>query len=458
MTTTSPGADYMQRLLQHTPTSTTPTQVPDTQLYLPDTFWTERRHLAIIAGAAYAHLASPDAVLHAILARTAAFAGRGSHIDAGLGRSPLNYFTAILAPSGVGKSVATTIAEQLLPPPESKDNAHPPLDGITIGSGEGIAEAYMGDTKEPNPSGKGRPITVRQQVRWSVYFEVDEGELLGRLMHERQGSTLGVALRTAWSGKALGQANATAERTRHVTKYSMGLTVGFQPHAAAPLFREAPLGTPQRFTWAIAKPQTVPSYEQRAEWTPTTIDPKNWGQTWRLLCDEPIRREVYEQRVARRFTTVDPLDTHEPLMLMKLAGLLAILDGGRQRVTQDDWRLAHTIWDTSRNVRTWAQQQLDAERDAEETRVAEARGRQVVIVGNTVHNAAVDRIGRRLATFTSKATRPVTAPELHRRTAHRDRGMFDEALQHAIDHGWINLVPPVDEDGKPTYADGPVTP
>jgi hypothetical protein len=459
MTTASPGADYMQRLLQHAP-SGAPTQVPDEQLYLPDSFWTERRHLAIIAGAAYAHLVSPDAVLHAVLARTAAFAGRSSHIDAGLGRAPLTFFSGIIASSGVGKSVATGVAERLLPAPDSKDDAHPPLDGINIGSGEGIAEAYMGETKEPNPSGKGRPITVRQQVRWSVYFEVDEGEVLTKLMHERQGSTLGVNLRTAWSGKPLGAANASAERTRHVTRYSMGLIVGFQPAAVGPLFGEASFGTPQRFAWATAKPQMVPAYDQRAEWTPTTVEPKNWGQTWRLLCDEPVRRDVYEQRVTRSLglTVVDPLDTHEPLMLMKLAGLLAILDGGRQRVTEDDWRLAHTIWDTSRNVRTWAQQQLDADRDAEETRQAEARGRQAVIVGNTVHNAAIDRIGRRLSTFTTKATRPVTAAELHRRTAHRDRGMFDEALQHAIDRGWINLIPPVGEDGKPTYADGPVTP
>jgi hypothetical protein len=371
MTTTSPGADYMQRLLQHTPTSTAPAQVPDDQLYLPDAFWLERPYLTVIAAAAWAHLVSPDAILHTILARCAAFAGRGSHIDAGLGRAPLNYFAAILAPSGVGKSVSTGVAERLLPAPDSKDDSNPPLDGISIGSGEGIAEAYMGDTKEPNPAGKGRPITVRQQVRWSVYFEVDEGEVLTKLMHERQGSTLGVALRTAWSGKPLGQANATAERTRRVTKYSMGLAVGFQPHAASPVFREAPLGTPQRFAWTIAKPQTVPGWQQRAEWTPTTIQPQHWGQTWRLLCDEPVRREVYEQRVTRSLglAVVDQLDTHEPLMLMKLAGLLAILDDGRQRVTTDDWRLAHTIWDTSRHVRTWAQQQLDHERDAEETRV-----------------------------------------------------------------------------------------
>jgi hypothetical protein len=453
----TPGTAYLQRLLAAGVTTTLP-PVPDDQLYLPDAFWAERRYLSVIAGAAWAHLASPDAVLHAILARTAAFAGRGSHIDAGLGRSPLNYFTAILAPSGVGKSVATGIAEQLLPAPESKDDAHPPLDGINIGSGEGIAEAYMGDTKEPNPSGKGRPITVRQQVRWSVYFEVDEGEVLTKLMHERQGSTLGVALRTAWSGKTLGQANATAERTRRVTKYSMGLVVGFQPQAAGPLFREAPLGTPQRFAWAIAKPQTVPAYDERAEWTPTTIQPHGWGQTWRILCDEPIRRDVYQQRIARPYIPIDPLDTHQPLMLMKLAGLLAILDGGRQRVTTDDWRLANTIWDTSRRVRTWAQAQLDADRDAEETRIAEARSRQVITVNNAVHAATVERVALRLSTCAAAAFRPVTASELHRRLTSRDRGWFDEALQHAVSNGWINHIPPVTEDDKPMYADGPVPP
>lgn len=454
----TPGAAYLQRLLAQRDGTTPPPVAAaiNDNLYLPDTFWTARPYLTIIAAAAYAHLASPDAVLHTILARTAAFAGRSSGVDAGLGRAPLNYFTALLAPSGVGKTVATGVADRLLPAPELDDH-QPPLDGIPIGSGEGMAEAYMGDVKQTN--GKGRPVTVREQVRWGVYFDVDEGEVLGKLLHERQGSTLGVNLRIAWSGKPLGQANATAERTRRVTKYSMGVTIGFQPHAIAPLIREAPLGTPQRFTYALARPQHVPGYDQRAEWSPTTIQPPGWGRQWRVTCEEPIRAEVYQQRVTRSLgiTTVDPLDTHEPVMLMKIAGLLTILDG-RQRATTDDWNLARTIWNTSRRVRTWAINQLDHERDAEETRVAEARGRQVVIVNEAVRHSSVDRVARLMHKYVTLADEPLQIRDLRMKLNSRDKDAVNESLMYAVEQGWINRIPPIAEGEPQLFADGPNTP
>lgn len=456
----TPGAAYLQRLLANGVTNTPVTAAINDNLYLPDDFWTARPYLTVIAAAAYAHLASPDAVLHTILARTAAFAGRSSGVDAGLGRSPLNYFTALLAPSGVGKTVATGVADRLLPAPGATETTPAALDGISIGSGEGIAEAYMGDAKQTNPNGKGRPITVREQIRWSVYFEVDEGETLGKLMHERQGSTLGVNLRTAWSGKPLGQANATAERTRRVTKYSMGLAIGFQPQAIAPLIREAPLGTPQRFAYALARPQHVPTWEQRAEWAPTTIQPPAWGRQWRVTCEEPIRHEVYQERVTRSLglAVVDQLDTHEPLMLMKLAALLAILDDGRQRVTLDDWHLAKTVWATSRRVRTWAIAQLDADRDAEETKQAEARGRQVVIVNNAVHHNAVERVARLMHKYVTLAAEPIPIGVIQARLNSRDKHLINESLMHAVEQGWINRIPPLTDSEPQRFADGPVTP
>jgi hypothetical protein len=274
-------------------------------------------------------------------------------------------------PSGVGKTVATGVAERLLPAPDATDDSTPPP---STASASAPAKASPRPTwatpNNPTPTGKAARSPSANRSGGACTSKSTKGEVLTKLMHERQGSTLGVALRTAWSGKPLGQANATAERTRRVTKYSMGLAIGFQPHAA-PLIREAPLGTPQRFTYAIAKPQHVPGGNNAPNGHPPPSNPRNWGQPMAHACDEPVRHEVYQERVTRSLglAVVDQLDTHEPLMLMKLAALLAILDDGRQRVTEDDWHLAKTIWDHQPPSPHLGHRQLDHERDAEETRV-----------------------------------------------------------------------------------------
>jgi hypothetical protein len=220
-------------------------------LHLPEEFWAGREVFQRIRAAAHARCASADAVLLMVLARLAAMKPHAIRVATHRGFAVLNLFIAVIGDSGGGKSCAQGTAADLLRPPSGLDF----LDAVPVGSGEGIAEAFMGMEGTPKK---------KVQVRHNALFYVDEGAVLAKLA-ERSGSTLGETLRRGFGGEALGQSNATADRSRLVPyhSYSLGLIVGFQPDAALHLLSEASLGGPQRFLWARAEDPWIPDH---AEW------------------------------------------------------------------------------------------------------------------------------------------------------------------------------------------------
>ena len=119
------------------------------------------------------------------------------------------------------------ISEEIVQAPEGTFEGN-------LGTGEGIAEAYMGGKKEE-----------RGQVRWNAYFTLDEGLDLYRL-DERKGATVLQTARSAWTGKRLGNSNATGESFRKVVNYCWGMVIGWQPHTLHKLLADAIVGTPQR--------------------------------------------------------------------------------------------------------------------------------------------------------------------------------------------------------------------
>lgn len=138
---------------------------------------------------------------------------------------------------------------------------------IPIGSGEGLAELYMGvehrrtgDVYGPRANKAGQPKTeqVRCKVRDNAFLYVDEGQALMQ-QGKRLGTVVFPTLRTAWDGGTLGQANAREETTRHIPEgtYSMGLVIGSQEDTVQELLKEATAGTPQRFIWCWAGDPTV---------------------------------------------------------------------------------------------------------------------------------------------------------------------------------------------------------
>ncbi|MEU4439116.1 hypothetical protein [Micromonospora chalcea] len=450
---------------------------------LPDQFWQARSHLALIRAIAHSRMTSADAVFYTLLARLAAMVPATARVETGQ-KTPasLNLMVALVGPSGFGKSSAADVARTRLAPNRCVELA----DNLPLGSGEGLAEAYMGeidlnegddDGSKRGPAKRGRSRTIRVQDKHNAFFYLDEGEALFKVMHERQGSTLGPTLRTAWSGGTIGSQNATKERTRKAEDYCLGLVIGFQKKTALPLLQDHVAGTPQRFLWCSVIDTTIPA--EKPDDIPDTIE-WNWaslsglqpaegpdptddlsrrvrdrGIAPKLSCHPEIREHLWRLQHGKVTgqIEVDEQDSHKPLMLIKVAGLLAILDG-RTEINPDDWQLAEQVWDHSSAVRDsllrYSQQlaQDENERRLELTRrkaAAEEEGR------DEHAQKQVSQATIRVARAVGRSTGGLVRKDLKDTLGSRARKYLDEAIEAAKDAGWL-----VEQDGR--YLPGPTPP
>lgn len=457
---------------------------PDVTL-LPAGFWAARPVLEHIRTAARSRLVSPDVVLGGVLARIAAFVPPTVRIDAGLGPASLNFYLAAIGNTANGKSRGMRVARDLLARPAAlvsePDSGREPCREVELGSGEGVAETFMGnamtESGEHKANGEPKLMKVRRVVRHHALFKADEGELLTKLS-ERSGSTLGTVLRTAWNGDDLGQANATVETRRHVPEgqYSLAVVAGFQPSVIAPLFGEAQQGTPGRFIYLRVNTPDTPDIDNAPAWpgplegaekvlrhlheplagVPGAIgpegvhlgDPHAGTPLWRCLdveADE-IRRTVYGEIHAVQVGSYipEPMDGHRPLHLLKLAGLLALLDG-RTTVVLGDWQLGEVVWATSRTLRTWLVEHVRSEA------ASVATARREAAAGTTARGAELvelerehrfeRRIGELAASLGRRAWRDGTVQHsAARRLLRADwREHYDAVAELAIDSGWITV-------------------
>lgn len=457
--------DTSPHVADDSPVTTSAEEAIAARYRLPEEFWGARDLFKTIRQAAWANGAHPDAVLGVILARASGAAG-DVMFDSGRGvPATMSLFVCLLAGSGIGKSEASGSASVVVRLPswltDQSGYANPDLfaDGIGIGSGEGIAEQYMGTVEEETGQtvmrGRGRnavpePETrpVRRAVRHRAYFYVDEGEALTKLMHERSGATLGPTLRTAWSGGTLGQANATQDRYRFVParSYTTGIVIGYQPETAVAMLADVGPGTPQRFLWLGAQDTEMPEDEFTMP-DPITVPPESGAGPQIIRFPREIKRWLRAQHVAKHRGTVviDPMDSHEPLMRCKLAALLCWLDG-RHEVDRSDWTLGGMVWAVSCAIRDRLIRHRDAEREREVverraarlTEVAEAETVKMTI------SSDVERVARAIWRKVSRATEPedFSEPETVmrvglRKNIGRDKPYFDAALAYARQLGWI---------------------
>lgn len=408
---------------------------------LPPEFWESRPELRRIRQAAYAINRSPDVAFAGVLARLAALMPPDRPADTGVGSpASMNTFVALLGPSGTGKSSSKRVPRWLVPVPPGLDV----LEYLPLGTGEGVAEAYMGEVEVEDNSGKGRPKTktLREQVRNNALLYADEGERLISTMFGRSGSTIGETLRTAWSGGTIGQFNGQKINTRVIEegKYSTGLIIGFQPETALPLFDDAAAGTPQRFMWFSTLVSSLP--DDPPGWPPPLELPLLAGQLrdTRITFAESIRKELRADDRARMTGELVPplLDSQKPVTLVKTAVLLAVL-ANRADVTTEDWHLARVVWDTSCQVRDGLVEQAARRRAQEE----EQRTKQHVDRAVRAHKAVssadrnVERVARRLATKVHEAE-GMTVGAVRTAIAHRDRGFLSDALDFAEAQGWTD--------------------
>ncbi|AFR07834.1 bifunctional DNA primase/polymerase [Nocardiopsis alba] len=437
----------------------------ENKLNLPASFWESRPSLRHIRDAAHSRIVSADVVLYTTLARMSAMVDHRTRIDTGVkSPAPLNLYVAVVGKSGAGKTSSVSVGKKLLPAPADLEGYR---DGIPLGSGEGVASAFWGidyeeSRTEKNKDGSPTKVRVSKQVRHNVFFSLDEGRALNKMV-ERNGTTINPTLCSAFVGELIGQANASVETTRIIPEgsYSLAFQIGYQYDAAGVLLSEEASGLPQRFTWVNSTDPSIPDEDVENPGVLTGVRLQGeWGSVNGthfspiMHLPEDVKQEMKVREKARLKGKGEPvaeLDSHQPLIRAKLSALLALLDG-RGNVTHEDWELSGVMWEVSCAVREdVVQQNLEAKAEQEETatRKAVERERRLQLARNTAEpnlKRAAEAIGRQV----HKSGR-FTPGKLRNTLNSEQREVFKEAISHAIDAGWI-----VENDGA--YFPGPSKP
>ncbi|MFT9527266.1 bifunctional DNA primase/polymerase [Mycobacteroides abscessus subsp. abscessus] len=381
---------------------------------LAEEFWSAHPRLAHIRQFAHYGVNSADAVLGAALVRLSAHLDPCVRIVTGVKRPlPLNTFVGIVGSAGTGKSSAYHASADLLDfefgDPMAGDLIAPadqcPPE-LPVGSGPGVAEAFMG-LVVPDPLNP--KIKVRTQVRHKVLLHSDEGAgLVSGIIDAKRGQDIGPTLRAAWTGAVLGQANASAERTREVRDYSLGLCVGFQLEALAALSTPEQLeyGTPQRFVYVAATDPTIPD-DAPDNPGPLTVPLPHGPLHYDAELRARARREALARARGEDDTTGDDLmQAHRPALAARCAALLVILcDPGRTEIHADDVALAEMLLDTSARLHETAMEWRREREAAERERQLQGRIREQVATAVALDGRADDlkRLSDRIVRYVDDA-------------------------------------------------------
>lgn len=425
------------------PEATAPTGKPPTAL--DDDFWGSRVYLKHLRDAAHSRQRSAPAVLGVVLARVAAMVNHRLRIPPIVGSDAgLSLITVVLAPPGVGKSTASHIGSHLLPAPTGLEIA----DQLPIGTGEGLVEVFFDIVDEEDDTGKTKK--VKKQVRHNAFFYIDEGQVLAEL-GTRKNATLLPTIRSAFTGATLGQMNASEERRRLLPSgsYTVGVVVALQTVLAGALLDDAEGGTPQRMLWLPAVDPTIPDnppvWPGILPWQPPNQEAINvlrndgWliGEDAHLTVAESIQREVRaaDLRRARGEEATALLDAHEGLLRLKLAALLAILDG-RLDIGEEDWQLAACVKQASNDTRTTVEEAVKQDAARREAEQSSRLARRAVQADVAVAERRVIDCARKVAQKVWREPERWTVAEL-RRSMSRWRDVLDEGVEHAVLEGWV---------------------
>lgn len=398
---------------------------------LDDEFWESRDYLRQIRKASWSRMVAPEASLVSVLARVSALTPATLRLPAVIGsQATLDFIGCVAAKSSGGKSISNDLAADLLPT-DRKDV----LMDLPVGSGEGLIQSFL----VPEVDDDGKP-TGKQIVGLSaVHLTVDEGTALME-QQSRRGTTIIQTLCSAWSGKTLGQANASAETRRIIEarRVRVAGVINIQTANAHLMLGDQMIavGFPQRVVWASAEdatmPRELPEWPGQLIWTPP---PVVHGGSEVGVADEIVEElRDLRWRVATGRVVIGPLDGHAGLVRLKVAALLALLDM-RLDVTFQDWELAEQILLSSNTTREHAllvKKQLDS--DARH-RQAEAIAMREIVVDSTKEEAAI----RSLANTISKhVDEPMARGKLRKACcSSKTRHLFDEALTIALNNGWV---------------------
>lgn len=431
--------DKLDNAWQHAPGTTAQiaAEAPEADPEGERLFWKSRDELEHLRAFALARRVAPWAVLGVTLARVLCATPPTVVLPPTIGsRASLNTFVALAGGSGDSKSTSADVSFDAVRI-EGEEGR------IPLGSGEGISAMFVQFVPKSGKGEEAQPARY-EQYRSRAFVEVDEIATMGAI-GSRGGSTLGDALRRAWSGSTLGNHNRAADTRLIVEKhaYRLCMWVGVQPGAAGILLNdlEESLGTPQRFLWMSAKrnlaPEAVEAPEPRA-WslpplpdngTDAFADEEGWS--WEIpLCEQAVNDILAADTARASGDEADSLNGHAFLCRVKVAAALALFNG-RWSVNEDDWTLAGTVMEHSTACRTWLKGHL-ADTAAKANKVAaRAKAASEVIVADALEERSVLRVAKRVLLLLEDG--PMAQAELRRRFASRDRPFFEAALDRLAD-------------------------
>jgi hypothetical protein len=404
---------------------------PPPSCYLPDEWWSQRPVLRHIRQAAHSRRCGADGVLAVVACRVMALVDYRWQIPPIVGApASLNLMCGLIAPSGFGKSSTNTTAEQLVPFPDDMNIAYRP-----IGSGEGIAATYVG-TDGNKADG--------ELLHRSVMFYCDEGSAFAKI-EARVGSLFASELRKAAHGAMIGQQNGNKATTRTVKahQYRMVFVIGFQPTNAGPFIANDSEGTPQRLIWATPfDPEHAPAPGERPDWPgqlhikPSTPSGDCFVSFTKQICDE-VDWNDYARKIGDT-TESATLDSHRDLERLRMAAVLATLDGRVGNVTDEDYEMATQWSSASAALRDYALEWWNESQIQTAHTKASAMGVLADVAGASRHEHGLERIARKIANSdhmqgtTAKQPWVVTG-----QWAGRDHREFKEAIAYGVERGWF---------------------
>jgi hypothetical protein len=421
-------------------------------------FWDAHKGLGLIRDWARARRAGPYALLGEILLQVMArvppqvvLPPLGSR-DSGHahGAASLNQIIASVGSSGLSKGLAHALAAQVVKWPPSLSSSAPVY--APLGSGEGITSTFVVCRR-----GEGGKYEMTR-LAWSAVLSATEVDKLAALLG-RRAATLGGTLRSAWSGEALGETNATDERRRYVPAngYRLGIVVHVQPGRGGALLNEDETagGTPQRLLWLPAPdpdiPDTAPSPPPPIAWVPPqeilTANAELDARSMDRICEiEPVvlpvcgraLDEIDRAAVARHRGEAGALDGHALLVREKVAASLAIYLG-RFEVSADDWDLAGHLMRVSETTRESVSHELRRAADRENESRGRAEARRAQILRHSEESDTMARTSQRVMKILRERKDWLSRSDLRREAGSRYRDYLNDAMDQLVKEGEIEF-------------------
>ena len=416
-------------------------KVPDVANISPE-FWEARPMLRHIRDAAHSRMLSADGLLGVVLTRVSTRVWPSIRIPAVVGSTATFDWLAVLASHSTGGKSSTLAAAREL---------SPNVDGYGIvwelpaGSGEGLLEALF----EQVPTGAGAK-TQRERTKDAVMFVVDEAMSLIETS-KRSGATIASVICSAWSGQTLGQGNASKDTHRVIEAGEVRISgvMGIQIPLGWQLMTHelATQGLTGRLVFFAATDPTIPHPDHKPAWPGPLEFTFPWqdrrvlktGDNHELTYPGEVWSEIQLARYAVTTGSVieDSVDGHQRLARMKVAGLLAMMDG-RFEVNLEDWSLAAYVIDSSQKLRRQMKAQETEQKAASNRFRGQLEGERRAMSDEVVHQIAVDNA----AEWIRSRVRDVGAQrrkQLFSSASTKHRTVLDEAIILAEKNGWIKV-------------------